>query len=212
VFDHQGRNTLHLDGADPSRLTASLQGNDLVLTHADRVVATVQDYAQHAENFAGIDLGHGMRALDEFMAEPPEARAMAQAAESADWLADFLPAAKAGGDPLPDPWALLDDAPDAGAAADPASGFALDPTDGPAGDAAASVAGYDAGFEPDQPFAAKAGLGVASAGDPVLAGGADLWLPIEPLPPMGFDTAGLDDDQPHETRQPRAGEGRDHTG
>jgi Ca2+-binding RTX toxin-like protein len=212
VFDHQGRNTLHLDGADPDRLTASLRGDDLVLTHADRVVATVQDYAHRADSFAGIDLGHGVRALDEFMAPSAAARATAHEAGSADWLADFFPAAKAGGDALPDPWALLGDAPDGLAAADPATGFALDhPADAPTDGAASAAASYDGGFQPDQPFAADAGLAMALAGDPFLAAGADLWLPVDPLPPMGFDTAGLDDQQPHDAGRPRAGEEREPT-
>ncbi|HET9540725.1 MAG TPA: hypothetical protein VFQ46_09015, partial [Candidatus Limnocylindria bacterium] len=76
VFDHQGRNTLRLTGADPDQLSAVMQGDDLVLTHADRVVATLQDYAGHAQSFVGIDLGHGVRGLDEFIDEPA-ARAMA---------------------------------------------------------------------------------------------------------------------------------------
>ena len=91
VFDHEGHNALILKGgADPGGLTAELQGNDLVLTHADQVIATVQDYAHHADSFTGIDLGQGLRPLDDFIVHQPEP-ALAHA-DSADWLADYLPA------------------------------------------------------------------------------------------------------------------------
>src|SRR3954454_14871729 len=52
IFDDQGRNTLKVAGADPGQLSAAMHGNDLVLTQADQVLATIDDYAHHAANFA----------------------------------------------------------------------------------------------------------------------------------------------------------------
>ena len=162
VFDHEGQNTLRLTGADPDQLSAVMQGDDLVLSHGDRVVATAADYAQHADNFVGIDLGHGVRGLDDFMAEPA-ARAMAQGA-AGDWLADYLPAAGRGA----------------------AAGRALehDGGRGPRRRRAARTPILSRTVV-DEPFAI-AGAGALEplpdagfAADPV-AGGDDLWLPVDP--------------------------------
>lgn len=187
VFDHEGRNTLRLDGADPGRLTAGMQGDDLVLTHADRVVATLNDY--DPDNFVGIDLGHGVRAIDDFMVEPT-ARAMALG-ETGDWLADFLPAAsRSAAAPLAEPWSTMAETGGADGMPEPGSETAWTGD----GDGAVSAGSGQQGLLPELSF----------AGDPV-AGGADLWLPVDPLPATGFDGP------EHDTVQPRAGEEREHT-
>lgn len=170
VFDHQGRNTLSLTGADPGRLVAEMQGNDLVLTHADRVVATVHDYANHAENFTGIDLGHGVRAIDEFMAPQPAA-SMAQA-QSADWLADYLPTGSTATETaLADPWSTMTDAPDAHG--------------GSAGDAAGDVEGAAIDSGPGEQALPTVALPTISS--PMT--GDDLWLPVDPDPSSSFAAA-----------------------
>ena len=159
IFDHQGRNTLSLQGADPGLLVAQMRGDDLVLTYADQDVATVHGYAQHADAYRGIDLGHGVQAIDDFMASATTA----MRAESADWLADYLPSpATTGDDALPEPWA------DAGAdilggtvpiAAAPGQPLPPDPP----GDG-------------DMPASTPAVL--PATADPIV--GADLWLPVDP--------------------------------
>src|SRR4051812_12025656 len=109
IFDDQGRNTLKVAGADPGQLSAAMHGNDLVLTHADQVLATIDDYAHHAANFAGVDLGQGLRPIADFVAQPSAALS-AQAAPGGDWLAEFVPAASGLREaaPLPEPWSVLD--------------------------------------------------------------------------------------------------------
>jgi Ca2+-binding RTX toxin-like protein len=102
IFDHEGRNTLRIAGADPAKVEAAMQGEDLVVLHDGAVVATVEAYASHAENYAGIDLGQGVRPISEFMADP--AADMAGAALAAeDWLADYIPEAAGLAEPLPEP-------------------------------------------------------------------------------------------------------------
>lgn len=70
IYDTEGSNTISLAGADPNRITVSLTGTDLVIAYDGRDVATISDYAGHAANFAGIDLGDGagVRRFDSFAA------------------------------------------------------------------------------------------------------------------------------------------------
>ena len=89
IFDHEGRNTLRIAGADPAKVQAGLHGDDLVVTHDGAVLATVDGYAGHAANYAGIDLGQGVRPISDFMADPGAAVASAQAA-AGDWLAGYV--------------------------------------------------------------------------------------------------------------------------
>lgn len=172
VFDHQGHNTLSLTGADPGRLVAEMQGDDLVLSHADRAVATIHDYAHHADSFTGIDLGHGVQALGDFMA--PEPAAAAAQAQAADWLADYLPTGStATPTVLTEPWgSMIADAPGvdgdvAGAA--PVEGAVVDAGSG----------------EHEFPTAALPSISSPMAG-------ADLWQPVDPEPSPGFDAVGAD--------------------
>ena len=65
IFDHEGVNTLHLDGIDPSKLTASLNQGELTLAYNGKTVATIEDYAPN--HWAGIDLGHGVQPLDDLL-------------------------------------------------------------------------------------------------------------------------------------------------
>ena len=106
VFDHEGNNSLRLIGADPAKLSLDLRGDDLLVSHAGKVVATVTDYASHPDSITGIDLGQGVRPLDDFM--PDHAAATTRiAAASHDWLAEYAPAPGLA-EPLPEPWAGLD--------------------------------------------------------------------------------------------------------
>jgi hypothetical protein len=162
VFDHEGVNTLRLEGADPGQVHAALTGNDLVLSVGDEAVATIHDYAAHADRFAGIDLGQGVRPLGDFL---PSAQ------PAADWLADFLPTGNAA--PLPDPWALSID-PDGSAPA------------GTGGETASAAAGVP---PLATPLAAEAyDLQPSPLPEGAILGG-DLWLPVEPLAGPGLDPA-----------------------
>jgi hypothetical protein len=162
VFDHEGRNSLRLDGADAAQLRVAAVGEDLVLSHGEEVVATLHG---GADSFAGIDLGEGVRPLEEFLAADA-----ATAQPAADWLADYLPGG-AGADPLPDPWSLGDTGPAASGAAEPATAM---PDLGAAG-----------------PLAGDWPAPAAPVGD-VLSGADELWLPVDPFPTAPFDTTGLD--------------------
>ena len=108
IFDHEGRNTLRIAGADPAKVVAGLQGEDLVVRYDGAVVATVDGYAGNAEHYAGIDLGDGARPIADFM--PQSGAAAASAATAAqDWLADYVPEPAGLAEPLPEPWAGLDE-------------------------------------------------------------------------------------------------------
>ena len=97
IFDLEGSNTVRLTGCDPGRFTAHLDGNDLVLGQDDRVLATIDDYAKGAAgHFAGVDFGHGIAPLDQFL--PHGVASEASEAAPRDWLADFLATQPAGGD------------------------------------------------------------------------------------------------------------------
>lgn len=169
ILDHEGVNTLRLEGADPGRLHAALQGEDLVLSFGDEVVATIRDYAADPARFAGIDLGDGVRPLDAFMATPA-----ADGAEAADWLASFLPppAAEAA---LPDPWSLTPA--EGGAPAEPA---AAAPSEMAAAPELAAIAPLQLQAEALTP---------APLPESTFIGG-DLWLPVEPVAGDTFDPTG----------------------
>ena len=81
---------LRIAGADPAKVAAELRGDDLVVTHDGAVLATVDDYAGHADSFAGIDLGQGVRPFADFMADPAPPRP-ARRLRADDWLAGYMP-------------------------------------------------------------------------------------------------------------------------
>lgn len=170
IFDHEGRNTLRIAGADPGKVQAGLRGDDLVVTHDGAVLATIDGYVGHADNYAGIDLGQGVRPISDFMADPGATVARAQSIPG-DWLAGYVPEASALAEPLPEPWSGLEDQ-WAAAPANVAADLASVP-----GSADASG---DSGFQPS--FAAlDASLGAA-----------DLWLPVDDMAGMPAETATLD--------------------
>ncbi len=108
IFDHEGRNTLRVAGADPAKLQLEMQGEDLVVRHDGAVLATVDGYATHADNYAGIDLGDGVRPMSDFMPDPGAGMASAALAAE-DWLADYVPEATGVAEPLPEPWSGLEE-------------------------------------------------------------------------------------------------------
>jgi hypothetical protein len=167
IFDFQGQNRLHLSIPDPEAVGAELQGGDLLIKIGNLTVATVHDYAEHADNFAGIDLGEGVRPIADLLDRPEPAAASAEA----DWLAAFMPSSEETGPaPLADPWSFTE-----------------------AGLAEADAA---APGEQGELAAASSAAGAASASSPDFTipdlSGGDLWLPIDPVTAAPFETAGLD--------------------
>jgi Ca2+-binding RTX toxin-like protein len=63
IFDHSGSNTIRVDGLQPGRLSAALDGDDLRLANDGRDVAVIRDYVGHEASFTGIDLGAGPQPL-----------------------------------------------------------------------------------------------------------------------------------------------------
>ena len=166
IFDHEGRNTLRIAGADPAKVQAGMQGDDLVVTHDGAVLATVDGYAAHADNYAGIDLGQGVRPISDFMADPGAAVARAQAADG-DWLAGYV--AEPGGvaEPLPEPWSGME-AEWADQPADIVAKFEASPAGDIPGDAA---------FQP--------GLAAFDASPAA----SDLWLPVDDMAGLPAEAA-----------------------
>ena len=160
VFDHEGRNTLRIAGADPGRLSLDLRGDDLLVTHDGTLLATVKDYAGHADNIAGVDLGQGVRPVSDFMATP---HATAAGIEG-DWLADHMPPSPGLAEPLPEPWDGLD------------QGV---PTMTPA----------SAGAAPAVATAASAVFQASYSAIPADHAAADLWLPQDDLSAGGTEAA-----------------------
>jgi len=170
IFDFEGQNRLHLSIADPDAVGAELQDGNLLVKIGNLTVATVHDYAEHADNFAGIDLGEGVRPFADLLDQP----APTASAAEADWLAAFLPSSSEQAEPatLADPWSFteaeLAGADDAAATVEPGEPTALSPTAGAA--APASTPDFTV---------------------PDLSGG-DFWLPVDPVATTPFGTAGLD--------------------
>ncbi len=73
IFDHEGANRVRLDGADPSRLSARLEGHDLWLAYDDRDFAVVVGYRGREGSLAGIEIDGELHEPGEFLgvAEPP---------------------------------------------------------------------------------------------------------------------------------------------
>lgn len=105
VFDHEGVNRLRLDSADPSRLTARLEGEDLHLSHDGDAVGVVRGYVGHEGAIAGLEIDGTLHDLGDLLtiAGPPVE----------DLLAGFL-------DPGADPAPVALEASGGGAAAEPA--------------------------------------------------------------------------------------------
>jgi Ca2+-binding RTX toxin-like protein len=83
VFDHEGSNTLTLDGFTGGSVQTALAGDDLYLSVDHNVVAVIKGYAGHEDAFAGIDLGQGLVPLADLMAPAADAGPAPAAAASA---------------------------------------------------------------------------------------------------------------------------------
>ena len=160
IFDDQGRNTLKIAGPDSSGLSAAMHGDDLVLTRGDQVLATIDDYAHHTANFAGLDLGQGIRPIADFVTQPA-ATLSAQSFDAGDLLAEYVPAASGLREaaPLPEPWSMLDAS---ATTATPAAEPAISP-------------------EPSAPGLDPAPMMIVASPADLPHPAADLWLPGDDL-------------------------------
>jgi hypothetical protein len=73
IFDLEGANRIRIDGADPTRLSARLEGDDLLLAYDDRDLAVVVGHRGHEAALAGIEIDGHLHAPAEFLRidEPP---------------------------------------------------------------------------------------------------------------------------------------------
>ncbi|MEO1018924.1 MAG: hypothetical protein AAFY56_14705 [Pseudomonadota bacterium] len=67
IFDHEGNNTIRIDGVDLDKLQAVEEEGDLTLKHEDSVIGRVDGWADHRDALAGIDDGNGLRPVSDFM-------------------------------------------------------------------------------------------------------------------------------------------------
>ncbi|MCL6608924.1 MAG: hypothetical protein K6T74_12615 [Geminicoccaceae bacterium] len=73
IFDREGANRIRIDGADPSRLVARIEGDDLHLAYDDHDLAVVVGHRGHDAALAGIEIDGRSYAPAEFLriVEPP---------------------------------------------------------------------------------------------------------------------------------------------
>jgi Ca2+-binding RTX toxin-like protein len=94
VFDHEGSNHIRLEGVATQKVQAAIVGDDLYLVVANNPVAIVSGYVGNEASFAGVDLGAGIIAVEDLLADaatPEEPEADEAAAEPpVDLLASFL--------------------------------------------------------------------------------------------------------------------------
>lgn len=68
VFDTRGANRIRFDGADPSLLSARLDGEDLVLRYDGRDRAVVKAYAGHETAHLGVEVDGRLHAFSDLLA------------------------------------------------------------------------------------------------------------------------------------------------
>jgi Ca2+-binding RTX toxin-like protein len=68
VFDHEGSNTIGLEGFSGGNVQAALLGDDLYLSVDNNVVGVIGGYRGHEDAYAGIDLGDGVVSLADLIA------------------------------------------------------------------------------------------------------------------------------------------------
>lgn len=83
VVDIQGANRIRFDGADPSQLSATLEGEDLVLCYDGQERAIIKAYAGHEIAHLGVEVDGRLHAFSDMLAPTEQA-------PSGDLLAAFL--------------------------------------------------------------------------------------------------------------------------
>lgn len=73
IFDLEGANRIRIDGADPSRFSAWLDGNDLHLAYDDRDLAVMVGHRGREDALAGIEIDGRLHRPETFLrvVEPP---------------------------------------------------------------------------------------------------------------------------------------------
>ncbi|WP_165769471.1 beta strand repeat-containing protein [Arboricoccus pini] len=66
IIDQQGLNVLSLPGGEAGQVLVAMNGYDLVLSYDGSTIATIKNYGLHTENFAGLDLGGGVKPFASF--------------------------------------------------------------------------------------------------------------------------------------------------
>lgn len=82
VFDHEGVNSLVLDGVTDQTVEASLLGDDLYVTVDEAPVAKVSDYVGNEGSFAGIDYGQDVKSFDTLLTDHEDLEGALSAAEA----------------------------------------------------------------------------------------------------------------------------------
>ena len=59
VFDHEGRNRIAIEGADPNRLVTRLEGDDLIISHDGAAILRIDSYVGNESAFEGIENSDG---------------------------------------------------------------------------------------------------------------------------------------------------------
>jgi Ca2+-binding RTX toxin-like protein len=93
IFDHEGSNHILLEGVGDRTVQAGIVGRDLHVAVEAREVAIVRDYLGNEDSFAGVDLGDGIIAVEDLLAESsPQQSAMPspEPEPQGDLLASFL--------------------------------------------------------------------------------------------------------------------------
>lgn len=106
VFDHEGVNRLRFDGlAEAGDLDSRFDGDDLVLSHGGADVVRIEDYANHRDAYAGIEIGGEVVSLDSFIRDAAPQSATTSAGED-DLLSLYLgpQSVDAQDDILDQPW------------------------------------------------------------------------------------------------------------
>lgn len=88
VFDHEGINSIRLDGVGDRQVDASLLGDDLYISVDQTPIARVESYVGHESAWSGIDFGQGVKSISSLLQERPDiadavSEAEARAAEAA---------------------------------------------------------------------------------------------------------------------------------
>ncbi len=183
VFDHEGANRLRFDGlAEAGDLDSRFDGDDLILSHGGADVVRIEDYANHRDAFAGVEIGGEVVSLDSFVQDA--APAPAAAAGEDDLLSLYLgpQSVEADDDILDQPW-LDEDGPGHD------QPFGLYETTDDQGFAATTDEGDTASAKPDDL------LGTFMHSEPLWVGPEDgMFVP---------DAAGYQGTEPEEAQQGR---------
>ena len=87
IFDHEGKNLVRLDGADPSNLSARLDGSTLVLEQGEAEIVRIEDYTSKPEGFEGVEIDGKVSPLEEFL---PKQEPSVPASPQSDLLSEYL--------------------------------------------------------------------------------------------------------------------------